>query len=52
MCLYGAEPFGMEGGGNAQRGLNLLVRKDGRVINLGGKNSVRVEAGTCGSLFH
>jgi 5-oxoprolinase (ATP-hydrolysing) len=38
-------PYGLEGGAPGQRGLNLLIRKDGRQVNLGGKNAVRVEAG-------
>jgi N-methylhydantoinase B/oxoprolinase/acetone carboxylase alpha subunit len=38
-------PFGLLGGGAGQRGLNLLVRRDGRVVNLGGKATVKVEAG-------
>jgi 5-oxoprolinase (ATP-hydrolysing) len=39
------EPFGLLGGGPGQRGLNLLLRRGGRVVNLGGKATVRVEAG-------
>lgn len=39
------EPYGMAGGGAGKCGLNLLVKKDGRVINLGGKTAVDVEAG-------
>lgn len=39
------EPYGMAGGEPAKRGLNLLVKKDGRVINLGGKTAVDVDAG-------
>lgn len=38
-------PYGLEGGGNGERGLNLLKRYDGRVLNLGGKNSVDVRQG-------
>ncbi|KAF8783126.1 5-oxoprolinase like protein [Argiope bruennichi] len=38
-------PYGLEGGEDGQKGLNLLVRNDGRIINLGAKNSVRVRAG-------
>ncbi len=39
-------PFGLAGGGDGQRGLNTLLRaRDGRVINLGGKCTVPVEAG-------
>ncbi|KAK9815723.1 hypothetical protein WJX72_008572 [[Myrmecia] bisecta] len=38
-------PFGLLGGGAALAGLNLLLRKDGRVINLGAKNSAQLEGG-------
>ncbi|MCF8720253.1 hydantoinase B/oxoprolinase family protein [Nitrospina gracilis] len=38
-------PFGLNGGGSAERGINLLLRKDGREDNLGGKNEVRVQPG-------
>ncbi|KAH9219498.1 Hydantoinase B/oxoprolinase-domain-containing protein [Leptodontidium sp. 2 PMI_412] len=38
-------PYGMNGGEDAARGLNQWVRKNGRTINLGGKNSVAVVAG-------
>jgi len=39
-------PQGLQGGGNAMRGRNLLVKgADGRIINLGPKNSVRVDRG-------
>ncbi|CAG9792777.1 unnamed protein product [Diatraea saccharalis] len=34
------QPYGMNGGEPGARGLNLLQRKDGRVINLGGKTSI------------
>lgn len=44
------QPYGMEGGGQAQRGLNLWVTKDDvsgeeRTVNMGGKNTVKVKAG-------
>ncbi|KAI9731146.1 MAG: hypothetical protein M1834_005339 [Cirrosporium novae-zelandiae] len=40
------QPYGMNGGENGERGQNLWVKRGGRrIINLGGKNSVRVEAG-------
>ncbi|XP_023215143.1 5-oxoprolinase-like [Centruroides sculpturatus] len=42
-------PYGMEGGENGKRGLNLLITKNGRVINLGSKTSVVVKAG---DIFH
>uniref|UniRef100_K3WI67 5-oxoprolinase n=1 Tax=Globisporangium ultimum (strain ATCC 200006 / CBS 805.95 / DAOM BR144) TaxID=431595 RepID=K3WI67_GLOUD len=35
-------PYGLAGGGDGERGMNLLTRKDGRVLNLGGKNTVDV----------
>ncbi|XP_071274326.1 5-oxoprolinase [Agelaius tricolor] len=38
-------PYGMAGGLPGAPGLNLLLRRDGRVINLGGKSSVCVEPG-------
>lgn len=39
------EPPGLLGGGPALRGVNLLIRADGRRVNLGGKNSVDVDKG-------
>ncbi|GLD94054.1 hypothetical protein PINS_up002665 [Pythium insidiosum] len=36
------QPYGLAGGDDGARGLNLLTRKGGRVINLGGKNTVDV----------
>jgi N-methylhydantoinase B/oxoprolinase/acetone carboxylase alpha subunit len=38
-------PFGLAGGCDAAVGANLLVRAGGRVVSLGGKNSVCGEAG-------
>lgn len=38
-------PYGMEGGADGQRGRNTWVQKAGRRINIGGKNSIAVEAG-------
>ena len=38
-------PYGLEGGHPGQRGLNLLIRRDGRQINMGAKNEIRVQAG-------
>ena len=38
-------PYGLAGGEPGQRGRNLLLRRGGRVVNLGGKNEVRVEPG-------
>lgn len=39
------EPYGLNGGFPGHRGLNLLIRKDGRTINLGAKASVDVKPG-------
>ncbi|KAI8432873.1 hypothetical protein MSG28_013799 [Choristoneura fumiferana] len=39
------QPYGMNGGSPGARGLNLLRRADGRVINLGGKASVKAYPG-------
>lgn len=36
LCLLRCRPFGLEGGGAGARGLNLLRRKDGRILSLGG----------------
>ena len=38
-------PYGLEGGAPGQRGQNLFIRKNGRVLNLGGKNEIRAHAG-------
>ncbi|KAI8816179.1 Hydantoinase B/oxoprolinase-domain-containing protein [Fimicolochytrium jonesii] len=38
-------PYGMEGGGEGRRGVNTLLRKDGRTVNFGGKNATRVTKG-------
>ncbi|XP_071594695.1 5-oxoprolinase isoform X1 [Heliangelus exortis] len=38
-------PYGMQGGSPGAPGLNLLLRRDGRTINLGAKTSVPVEPG-------
>jgi 5-oxoprolinase (ATP-hydrolysing) len=39
------EPYGLEGGENASRGKNLIFYPDGRIQNLGGKNTIILEAG-------
>ncbi|OQR91721.1 5-oxoprolinase [Achlya hypogyna] len=39
------QPYGLEGGGPGARGINLLTYPDGRVVNLGGKNTVHVTPG-------
>ncbi|PXF48199.1 5-oxoprolinase [Gracilariopsis chorda] len=38
-------PWGCEGGGDAEPGKNLLIKANGSVLNLGGKNSVEVVSG-------
>ncbi|KAJ5652755.1 hypothetical protein N7507_010181 [Penicillium longicatenatum] len=38
-------PYGMAGGQDGQRGKNTWITKAGRRINVGGKNSVRVQPG-------
>ncbi|GLA09728.1 hypothetical protein AnigIFM60653_000669 [Aspergillus niger] len=38
-------PYGMAGGEDGQRGKNTWITKDGRCINVGGKNSIRVQHG-------
>lgn len=38
-------PFGILGGGSAAAGVNLLLRADGRTINMGAKNIVHLAAG-------
>ncbi|XP_013191832.1 5-oxoprolinase [Amyelois transitella] len=38
-------PYGMNGGEPGERGLNLLLRSDGRLINLGGKASIEAYPG-------
>ncbi|OCT77308.1 5-oxoprolinase isoform X2 [Xenopus laevis] len=43
-------PYGLQGGSSGAPGLNLLHRKDGTTINLGGKTSVNVQPGDTFSL--
>jgi len=38
-------PYGLHGGSHGARGVNTLVTKDGRTLNLGGKCSVPVQPG-------
>ncbi|KAH7290098.1 hypothetical protein KP509_30G031800 [Ceratopteris richardii] len=38
-------PKGLDGGSAGSRGQNLLILKDGRVLNIGGKNTVHVSSG-------
>ncbi|KAJ8276881.1 hypothetical protein GJAV_G00068950 [Gymnothorax javanicus] len=44
-------PYGLSGGDCGASGMNLLRRADGRMINLGGKNSVNVEPGDMFCLY-
>lgn len=39
------EPYGMAGGNNGKRGINLLIKPDGRIISLGSKTAINVESG-------
>ncbi|XP_013116199.2 5-oxoprolinase isoform X1 [Stomoxys calcitrans] len=39
------QPYGLNGGEPGKRGLNLLVKPDGRIISLGGKTCINVDAG-------
>ncbi|KNC23028.1 hypothetical protein FF38_12157 [Lucilia cuprina] len=39
------QPYGMNGGEPGKRGLNLLHKNDGRIISLGAKTCIDVEAG-------
>lgn len=43
--------YGLEGGEPGKVGLNLLQKSDGRVINLGGKTAINVEAGDVFSML-
>ena len=38
-------PWGLDGGGEGERGVNLIVRRDGSVVNLGGKNTYQAKRG-------
>ena len=39
-------PYGMNGGDNGEKGLNLWIRKDeGLKLNLGGKNTAKMSVG-------
>ncbi|XP_049939893.1 5-oxoprolinase [Schistocerca serialis cubense] len=38
-------PYGMAGGSAGEKGLNLMLKRDGRVINLGPKTAIDVEPG-------
>ncbi len=38
-------PYGLAGGEPGAKGENIFIRKDGRQLNLGGKNEIRAKAG-------
>jgi 5-oxoprolinase (ATP-hydrolysing) len=38
-------PYGMEGGSEAQCGRNLIIRKNGIVMNIGGRCSTTLDVG-------
>lgn len=38
-------PYGMEGGEDGARGINLWIKKSGLTVNIGGKNQCQVKAG-------
>lgn len=44
-------PRGLKGGKDGARGVNYLVTKDKRTVNLGGKNTIEVEAGEILQIF-
>lgn len=43
--------YGLEGGQSGKVGLNLLKKPDGRIVNLGGKTAINVEAGDVFSMM-
>lgn len=43
--------YGLEGGEPGKVGLNMLIKNDGRIINLGGKTAIDVEAGNVFSML-
>jgi 5-oxoprolinase (ATP-hydrolysing) len=38
-------PYGLEGGEPGEKGVNLFIRMDGRVLSIGAKNEIRAETG-------
>lgn len=38
-------PYGMHGGQNGSKGMNLWIRNDGRIVSIGGKNTVSMNRG-------
>uniref|UniRef100_A0A671NK89 5-oxoprolinase-like n=1 Tax=Sinocyclocheilus anshuiensis TaxID=1608454 RepID=A0A671NK89_9TELE len=45
------QPYGLHGGKNGAPGLNLFHKTDGRVLNLGAKNTISLDPGDMFSLF-
>lgn len=43
--------YGLEGGESGKVGLNLLIKSDGRISNLGGKTAIDVESGDIFSML-
>lgn len=41
------QPFGLQGGGPGASGLNLIVRRDGRRVNMGGKATALLQVTGC-----
>lgn len=39
------QPYGLNGGKPGKQGLNILMKKNGRIINIGAKNAIAVDAG-------
>lgn len=39
------QPYGIAGGEAAQSGRNLLVKRDGMIVNIGGKCSTTIDTG-------
>ena len=39
-------PYGMNGGEDGGRGKNLIIYPDGRIQNLGGKNTIILDTGS------
>lgn len=37
------QPFGLMGGSNAAKGMNLIIRKDGHTMNMGAKNVAKFQ---------
>jgi 5-oxoprolinase (ATP-hydrolysing) len=44
-------PYGLEGGEDGEKGVNLLTTTSGQVYNVGGKNAFKVEKGDIFSIY-